>query len=1800
MAAVLGPTAGYEGWETTEKLVDAADTPNAPKKPKTPHVTKKPTANAPATPQAGNQRAPRQPKTRLITAQRAATMSPKQFATRYRQELNKARNGDTTARDNIATMREAGINAGILTPDGKRLNTHTNKKNAAKEATKANKDRETVNKQRKVDGKHTLNQWDTTNKETRKKQAETRKAISEYRAMDTNELKAKREQLMQDVVTWEAQAEGNPDLYDYAGAGKRELYRMDAALLANAGYDPFDETNTPDWTLTENLDALPDSDLKQLENNTELPGWTRDLISEELEAREPWRDGGILQTMLKEATVTEIMATQAKYTDTGLTKEQVRQAAANAYNHRYAYEADNFDNDYAEWVKQLTGKDMGTQFATMNPLAQRTGEQNNAVNKLGFIPTRANFARIKRNEPVNTYTGHKRAHKLGTIENDQYTTGLENLIGTYRDTITPEERAELEHATNEKLLAERDMLVTALKQWGNPPQFADLEDEFEHHQALHRALAVDNELHARHETAKIEGAEEPEQNPFHTDPPTYNTAADPAEWDEYQDALMYQADLDELRNMEWEQLEEITNRNEEGKEQYTSLAFDEMQRRDPFIEGGELDSQLPYSGIRELTATYKKFRPDQDITPELKDELKDKAALAGNDRFADRQVAYNAYTDWLDSVMIAPDSDGTVRDWREYGATGEYRDAAGNRRETKTRFDDAIRNNMTAAHLSEETAVFIAENIGFLPTFTNWRRKQRGETPPTFSSSAEFRRELGHMGGTAPRRTTAEVQLDREIKEQTRGLKGQEKRAKEYELRHGKKPGQPDATTTEPDPKKPATNDTKKSKQLPTPAPTAETAKTPPADMEQAQDRHKTNADTRIAHANSIKQDNEKVLPNGELQRGETIIYQNPDGTYSVKPYTLIGGGKRRAPRGNGKHAETIEQAREIADKLNTPPQDTKPAPITKTAEKDPNVIEAMTNTQTGRISRKTDLTKFKDEQLANTARALRAEKPDTPAAKRDRDNAVRHIEKERGRRINAMLDEQRAKDEAQKPQEQRDLEARERTQKQQRDKENQERLAKAQRLAPITKKLRDGEPLDQVSDADLKEFRETWDGQAEPDFDSLAPEQRKEAKAVYATVGKRLAEEEKRRATKQEEQSQQTGANSQAQPSPDATNKKPAPHKKGTPFTEKHLEPGETLTEDGKTIKRGAYRIAQIGEDKYAIFNSFGTSRGTRPAAKSLAAMRKDVKRWEEADKRDGLKFLKENPDHELNTTTTEERLDYLANNGKNTPEAAAARYLLNEVRNGRAPWETKDADKPEPKKDTAKPEPKKETGKATYRPSDGDNLPAIGHTDNVTAQNGYVTRPDGSQVRGDYGTVRIDPHPTHKNRYDPDGRMAKITTDGKHLIVGKDENDLERLLEEYDDNTGEVATLLKDNNATPEVDLKLTNWERNGKTRTYVNKWHKQAGLEIHRYNTGNISAAYVDGEKIANRRARMADGSVWVDNNTGELHIDAGEDTVLPAATIAERLIPELEKQLGRKVTYKPRNTDMPVLDGHTGLKGEKEPTTPTPSITEWEHPKTGEKRYYLNNWDELTNEKKNKIMGRKTTASKVWFDKDGNIHSRNTGGWDNEQESLNKLQAIYSEHTGTTPTRKVTVNAQKAVVAPFTPNKGRDKGKTRYYINNLEQIARNQDSPSMLQIASQSRAWLDEDGILYIVEKKYSGERYLLGGASEWHLSKLKEAVYEAVDNGTVDKDGNKVTKPGTAPKPKGKPKPDTKEPVPPAKKQEGNKDRRKRADIAAGREPEPQPQVWNGTTGLTSGADPQPNGITTHHNIEEGTPPQKNK
>ena len=64
---------------------------------------------------------------------------------------------------------------------------------------------------------------------------------------------------------------------------------------------------------------------------------------------------------------------------------------------------------------------------------------------------------------------------------------------------------------------------------------------------------------------------------------------------------------------------------------------------------------------------------------------------------------------------------------------------------------------------------------------------------------------------------------------------------------------------------------------------------------------------------------------------------------------------------------------------------------------------------------------------------------------------------------------------------------------------------------------------------------------------------------------------------------------------------------------------------------------------------------------------------------------------------------------------------------------------------------------------------------------------------------------------------------------------------------------------------------WQKNGMHRVYFNDLPGLYGLKVTRYNTGNVSSATLDGERISNSAARKMlnklCGSFWYDVSAGE---------------------------------------------------------------------------------------------------------------------------------------------------------------------------------------------------------------------------------------------------------------------------------------------------------------------------------------------
>lgn len=73
---------------------------------------------------------------------------------------------------------------------------------------------------------------------------------------------------------------------------------------------------------------------------------------------------------------------------------------------------------------------------------------------------------------------------------------------------------------------------------------------------------------------------------------------------------------------------------------------------------------------------------------------------------------------------------------------------------------------------------------------------------------------------------------------------------------------------------------------------------------------------------------------------------------------------------------------------------------------------------------------------------------------------------------------------------------------------------------------------------------------------------------------------------------------------------------------------------------------------------------------------------------------------------------------------------------------------------------------------------------------------------------------------------------------------------------------------------------WEKGGMRRIYFNDLEQWMGLTISRYNTGNISGARVNGERISNSQARKMLNSIdklWFDLADGKFHFRATDSAL-----------------------------------------------------------------------------------------------------------------------------------------------------------------------------------------------------------------------------------------------------------------------------------------------------------------------------------
>lgn len=93
---------------------------------------------------------------------------------------------------------------------------------------------------------------------------------------------------------------------------------------------------------------------------------------------------------------------------------------------------------------------------------------------------------------------------------------------------------------------------------------------------------------------------------------------------------------------------------------------------------------------------------------------------------------------------------------------------------------------------------------------------------------------------------------------------------------------------------------------------------------------------------------------------------------------------------------------------------------------------------------------------------------------------------------------------------------------------------------------------------------------------------------------------------------------------------------------------------------------------------------------------------------------------------------------------------------------------------------------------------------------------------------------------------------------------------------------------------------WESGDRRRAYFNDLAALIGFEVHRYGTGNISSAYLDGEHVSNTRATSLETSLrfaklWFDLASGEWGWKIDDSRLLSGSEIAQRAIAALKTRL-----------------------------------------------------------------------------------------------------------------------------------------------------------------------------------------------------------------------------------------------------------------------------------------------------------------
>ncbi len=91
-----------------------------------------------------------------------------------------------------------------------------------------------------------------------------------------------------------------------------------------------------------------------------------------------------------------------------------------------------------------------------------------------------------------------------------------------------------------------------------------------------------------------------------------------------------------------------------------------------------------------------------------------------------------------------------------------------------------------------------------------------------------------------------------------------------------------------------------------------------------------------------------------------------------------------------------------------------------------------------------------------------------------------------------------------------------------------------------------------------------------------------------------------------------------------------------------------------------------------------------------------------------------------------------------------------------------------------------------------------------------------------------------------------------------------------------------------TGTAEITLSGWTNptTGEHRRYLNGWEEAIGLQIHYYNTGNVSSATLDGEHISNTAAGHMSAKIWLDD-TDRVHVDHYIGSALSARQVTQRI-------------------------------------------------------------------------------------------------------------------------------------------------------------------------------------------------------------------------------------------------------------------------------------------------------------------------